>query len=55
MNRWVLTVCVVCSAWLILRYIRVVLSRFQLPGEMTTGKFEGEDASNSGVVDGGHF
>lgn len=58
-NSAILTICVLLSVWLILRYIRVVLSRFQLPGEMVTGKFEGNEAAgagaDAGVVDRGEI
>ena len=56
----VLTVCVLFSAWLILRYIRKVLHLFQLPpGKAVTGKFEGDEAratgADAGLVDRGEI
>lgn len=44
-----LTCCLLASAYTILRYIRKLLLRFQLPGEMVTGKFEGSEARHAGV------
>ena len=58
-NSIVLTVSVVVSFWMILRYIRKVLQRYQLPGQMVTGKFEAQEAvatgAEAGIVDRGEI
>jgi len=49
----ILTLCILSSLWLIIRYIRKLMQRFQLPAdEAVTGKFEGTEAQLPGAESG---
>ena len=49
----VLSVCILCSLYGIVRYIRKLMVRFQLPsGEVVTGVYEGAEARRAGVGSG---
>jgi len=48
-----LTMCILCSLYLIITHIRKLMLRFQLPAEhVVTGKFDGEEARRAGTQSG---
>ena len=48
-----LTLCILLSLYMIIKYIRVLMIRFQLPAEhVVTGKFDGDEARRAGAQSG---